>query len=57
MGVTIGDDDAKSDNNTHFLVVMCVRLSQKIGLIDLTNWTRFKKGNGYKIRTKSVRNY
>ena len=36
---------------------MRVRLSQKIGLLDLTNRTRFKKGIGYKIRTKSVRDY
>ena len=52
MGVTIGGDAAKSGNNTHLLVVMRVRLSQKIGLINLTNCTRFKKGNGYKIRIK-----
>ena len=32
--------------NAHLLVIMCVRLSQKIGLLDFTNWTRFKKGNG-----------
>ena len=31
MGVTIGVDAAKSGNNTHFLVVMRVRLSHKIG--------------------------
>ena len=43
--------------NTHLLVIMSVRLSQKIGLLDLTNRTQFKKGNGYKIRTKSVRDY
>ena len=57
MGVTIGCDAAKSGKNTHLLVVMCVRLSQKIGPLDLTNRTRFKKVNGYKIRTKSVRDY
>ena len=57
MGVTIWGDAAKSGKNTHLLVVMCVRLSQKIGLLDLTNRTRFKEGNGYKIRTKSVRDY
>ena len=55
MGVTIGGDAAKSGKNTHLLVIMRVRLLQKIGLLDLTNRTRFKKGNGYKIRTKSVR--
>ena len=26
MGVTFGGDPAKSDKNTNFLVVMCVRL-------------------------------
>ena len=57
MGVTIGGDAAKNDKNTHLLVIMHVRLSQKIGFLDLTDRTRFKKGNGYKIRTKSVRNY
>ena len=57
MGVTIGGADAKSGKKTHFLVVMRVRLSQNIGLLDLTNRNRFKKGNCYKIRTKSVRNY
>ena len=57
MGVTIGGDAEKSGKNTHLLVVMCVRLLQNIGLLDLTNWNQFKKGNGYKIRTKSVRDY
>ena len=37
MGVTIGGDDDKSVNNTDLLVVMRVRLSQSIGLLDLTN--------------------
>ena len=57
MGVTIGGDAHKSGKNTHLLVVMRVRLSQKIGLLDLTNHNRFKKGNGYKIRTKNVGGY
>ena len=57
MGVKIGDDASKSGKNTHLLVVMRVRLSQKTGLLDLTNWTGFKKENGYKIGTKSVQNY
>ena len=57
MGVSIGSDDAKNGKNTYLLVVMRVRLSQKIGLLDLMNWTQSKKGNGYKIRTKSVRDY
>ena len=56
MGVTIGGDAAKSVKRTNLLVVMRVRLSHNIGLLDLTNWNRFKKGNGYKIGTKSVRN-
>ena len=37
MGVTIGGDAAKIGMNTHLLVVMRVRLSQKIGLLDLEN--------------------
>ena len=37
MGVTIGGGAAKSGNNTNLLLIMCVRLSQKIGLLDLTN--------------------
>ena len=57
MGVTFGGDAAKIGNNTNLLVIMHTKLSQKIGLIDLTNRTRFKKANGYKIRTKSVRDY
>ena len=57
MGVTIGGDAAKSGKDTHLSVVMSMRISQNIGLLDLTNRTRFKKGNGYKIRTKSVRDY
>ena len=52
MGVTIGGDATKIVKNTHLLVVMRTRLSQEIGLIYLRNWTRFKKGNVYKIRTK-----
>ena len=46
MGVTIGGDAAKSGKNTHLLVIMRVRLSQNIGLLDLKNRTPFKKGNG-----------
>ena len=57
MGVTFGEDADKSDKNTHFLVVMYVRLSQKIGLLNLMNWDRSKKVNSYKIRTKSARDY
>ena len=57
MGVTIGCDAAKIGNNAHLLVIICVRLLQKIGLINLMNHTQFKKVNGYKIRTESVCNY
>ena len=46
MGVAIGGAAAKSGKNTHLLVIMRVRLSQKIGLHNLTNQTRFKKGKG-----------
>ena len=57
MGVTIWCDAAKSDKNTHLLVVMRLRILQKIGPLDLTNRTRFKKGNGYKEHKKSLHNY
>ena len=46
MGVTIGGDAAKSYMNTNLLVVILMGLLQNIGLLDLTNMTRFKKGNG-----------
>ena len=39
MGVTLGGDSAMFFKNTHLLVVMRVSLSQKIGLLDLTNGT------------------
>ena len=55
MGLTIGGDADKNCKNTNLLVVMLVRLSQKIGLLNLRNWTRFKEGNGYKICTISLR--
>ena len=54
MGVTIGGDAGKSVNNTHFFVIMRVRLPHKIGVIDLTNHTRFRKGNAYKQCMKIV---
>ena len=57
MGVKIEGDAAKSGKITHLLVLMRLRISQKIGLIDLKNQTWSKKGNGYKICTKSVRDY
>ena len=56
-GVTLWGHAAKSGKKTHLLVVTCMRLSQNIGLLDLKNRTLFKRGNGYKIRTKSVRDY
>ena len=46
MGVTIGGDDSKNGNNTRLLVIMCVRLSRKIGLRNFTNQTQIKKVNG-----------
>ena len=54
MGLKIWGDADKSGKNTNLLVVMRVRLSQKIGLLDLMNQTRFKKGHGYRICTKIV---
>ena len=43
MGVKIGGYAVKIGKNTHLLVVTRVRLSQKIGLINMTNRTRFRK--------------
>ena len=57
MGVTFGVDASKSGKNNHFLVIILVRLSQNIGLLDLKNRTRSKKLNSQKQRTKSVRDY
>ena len=57
MGVMIGSDAAKSGKNTNLLLIMRVRLSQRIGLHNLTNRTRFKKGNGYKQHTKIIFDY
>ena len=37
MGVIIGGDDAKNGKNNHLLVVMCVRLLQKIGMLNFRN--------------------
>ena len=56
-GVTMWVDAAKSGKNNNLLVIMCVRLLHNIGLIDLTNQTRFKKGNGNKICTNNMDNY
>ena len=57
MGVKIGFNAEKSAKNTHLVVVMRVRLSHNIGLINLTNRTQLKKVNVYIIHTKSVRDY
>ena len=57
MGVKIGGDAAKSGKNTHLLVVIPVVWWQNIGLLELMNRTWFKRINGYKIRTKSARDY
>ena len=54
MWVTIGGDSDKNGKNT---LIMRTRISQIIGMIDLKNQNQFKKGNGYRIRTKSVRDY
>ena len=45
MGVKIGSDAEKSGNITHLLVIMNMRLFQKIGLLNLMNRTLSKKGN------------
>ena len=43
MGVTLGGDADKSGNNTNLLVIMRVRLLQKIGLLDFMNLNQLKK--------------
>ena len=45
MGVTIGVDTEKSVKNIQLIVIMCMRLSNKISLLDLTNRTQLKKVN------------
>ena len=57
MGVTIGINAAYSGKNNHLVVLIRVRPSKNIGLLNLKNQTQFKKGNSYIIRTKSVRDY
>ena len=52
MEATIGGDAAKIGNNTHFVVVIRVRLLQKIGLLDLTNQTQFKRETDIKYIQK-----
>ena len=48
MGVKIGGDTSSSGNNTLLLVIICVRLLQKIGQRNLTNSNQLRKGNGQK---------
>ena len=55
--VTVGGDAAKICKNTRLLVIMRVRLLQKIGLHNLTNQTQRNKGNGQKQRMKSIHDY
>ena len=40
MGVTIGGDAEKNGNIINLLVMMRVRLLQKIGLLDFTNFAQ-----------------
>ena len=53
-GVTIGGDSTKNGMNT---LIMCIRLSQIIGLIKLTNQNQLIKVNSYRIRTNIVQDY
>ena len=39
MGMKIRGDATKNGKNNHLLVLICVRLPHKIGLLDLTNQT------------------
>ena len=39
MRVAIGGGAKKFGKGTRLLVIMSVRILQKIGLLDLTNWT------------------
>ena len=54
MGMKIEGNAVESEKNTHLIVIIRVRISQKIGLLDSTNRTRSKKVNGYKQRAKIV---
>ena len=54
MGMKIEGNAVESEKNIHLIVIMRVRISQKIGLLDSTNRTRSKKVNGYKQRAKIV---
>ena len=60
MAVIIGGDAAKNGKNINLLVIMGVRLLQKKGLLDLTNWTRLKNEMAkkpYKKCTQLLRNF
>ena len=57
MRVKIVISTAKSGKKTNLLVIMRVKILQKIGLQYLTNWNQFKKVNGWKQCTKSIHYY
>ena len=57
MGVKIGGDDAKSGKNTNLLVIMYVRLSQKISLHNFPNQNWFKNENSWKKHMKNICDY
>ena len=57
VGVTIGGDAAKIGKKTHLLVIMHVRLLHKLGLLDLMNRNRLKKGNFQEQRTEIIQDY
>ena len=52
MGVTTWGDADKSGKNIYLLVVMRVRLSQNIDLVDLTNHNLFKNVTAIKYGGK-----
>ena len=52
MGVTIGGDAAKSGKNTILLVIMHVRLSQKISLLRLEKSDSIQKRKQHKTTYK-----
>ena len=57
MGVKNWGDAEKSGKNTHLIVIMRVKLSQKIGMHNLTIWTRFKKVKWLEKHKKSIHDY
>ena len=54
MGVTNGYDAAKIGKNNHFLLIMRVRILQKIGLLDLTNRTQLRTILGALVGAQSA---